>query len=70
MKVKELIEGLKKYDPEMDCIFTWESIFTEFEIENIYKGNERLLIFDADGNNYRERFENRTKPEDVHKMIT
>ena len=61
MKVKELIEALGKYDPEMACLFTWESIFQDFEIKNIYKGNEKLLLFDADGNFYKKHYENKVK---------
>jgi hypothetical protein len=61
MKVKELIQVLQNFSPEMVCVFTWESIFREFEKENIYMGNEKTLLFDADDNSYKEDFEFKLK---------
>jgi hypothetical protein len=56
--VEELIEVLKKYPKEMKCIFTWESTLVQFSGENIYPGNEQILLFDADQNSYKDRYEN------------
>jgi hypothetical protein len=56
--VKDLIELLEKYPKEMKCVFTWESIFRTFKEENLYPGNEQVLLFDADENFYKDRYEN------------
>ncbi len=59
IRVGDLIEVLKNYDPHMICLFSWESVFHQFKLDNVYKGNHDILIFDADDNSYKEQFENK-----------
>lgn len=40
MKVKELIEKLKKFDENMEVVYDVEDGHTTFEIDEVYKGNE------------------------------
>lgn len=40
MKVKQLIEELKKFDGNMEVVYDVDDGYTTFNIDEVYKGNE------------------------------
>lgn len=56
LSVKEFINILQKYPPEMKIITTWESTVHALEEQNIYESKEGHLYLDADYNFYKNQF--------------
>jgi hypothetical protein len=57
MKVSELIERLRDFDPNAEVITTWESTTHTIDPHNIYRAKNGMVVIDADRNRYREEFE-------------
>jgi hypothetical protein len=53
IKVRELIEELKKYDPEADLAATWEGIVRGV---TVYQSKDGVVLIDADSGFYRDDF--------------
>lgn len=56
LSVKNLIELLKQYPPEMKVFSTWESTLHEITKENVYVSVTGNLYIDSDDNFYKEHF--------------
>jgi hypothetical protein len=62
MKVSELIERLRDFDPNAEVITTWESTTHTIEPDSIYRAKGGMVVIDADANSYREEFESGVLP--------
>lgn len=56
MSVKDFIDLLKKYPPEMKVMSTWESTVHSVKKENIYISHTNRLFIDSDENFYKKEF--------------
>jgi hypothetical protein len=56
MTVKELIRELKKFSSDLEVKATWESVIVELNPDNFYVSKDGILLIDADGNSYKEKY--------------